>query len=74
MRNLDRSYGTGFRSTIRICLNQLLISKGLPSIARDFHELFVFICKEGISFYSKGFPSIVRDFLLQQGTSFYVKE
>ena len=40
-------------------LNNILISKGLPSIVRDFHELCVFIIK--------AFPSIVRDFLISNG-------
>ena len=40
-------------------LNNFLISKGLPSIVRDFHELCVFIIK--------AFPSIVRDFLISKG-------
>ena len=40
-------------------LNKCIISKGLPSIVRDFHELCVFIIK--------AFPSIVRDFLISKG-------
>ena len=41
-------------------LTNFLISKGLPSIVRDVHELFVF-------FMIKAFPSIVRDFLISKG-------
>ena len=40
-------------------LNNFLISKGLPSIVRDFRELCVVI--------RKAFPSIVRDFLISKG-------
>ena len=44
---------------MRNVLKYLLISQGLPSIVRDFHELCVFIIK--------AFPSIVRDFLISKG-------
>ena len=39
-------------------LNNFLISKGLPSIVRDFHEVCVFI--------RKAFPSIKKDFLIDK--------